>query len=235
MYAVQAPVLALRPQFEGEAWIEKPGVVGKTKIYSGTHLTEGDVITTGKGRVNIELADGSNISLGSGSSFSAGSAPGQSIYDLAKGKLSAFIKKVTDKEYKFKTPGVNVTVKGTEFALSYDPDTNTSSLDLHNGTVTVTSTANGETKELSTGQSLVIDQSGQSKATTLSEEKWGALTNEISISEPISKNTTGNITEEITGNTTKSTTGSSKPSSCPAAGFLILLALGYAVFSVIKK
>lgn len=125
------------------------------KGFVGMQLRDGDVVTVYQGTLKW-LADGATISFASGPTTivigpnqkPAGSRsapaydPGR--IELLKGVIEFFgpaeQAEPTDENGRvlFSTHGVVLRIKGTEFALSYDPKTQTTAIDLRRGTVSVT-------------------------------------------------------------------------------------------------
>jgi len=173
---------------------EKPitsGIEGDVKIKKsdgswvdvedGFTLSEGDSIkTSNNSKVTITFKDGSTIQLGSNSKFSnLGENSKSKDFELSYGWIKAKFKKILLKRFTVRTPTAVHAVRGTEFILTHDLDTDLTELHLSDGAVEVTPTATNEMKEYSEGTKVIIDENGVKEVLTLSDSDWTDLVNEF--------------------------------------------------------
>lgn len=123
-------------------------------------ILPGETIQVGaKGGAEVALPDGSTLTLSPNSHLTITSLKQPSLKDkmfsfkLAIGKVFAQVRKLTSAQsvFEIEAGGVVCGVRGTEFAVGYDPGTNHLDLDVFGGAVGVA--AGGVTQVFSSGQS----------------------------------------------------------------------------------
>ena len=179
---------------KGNAEVRQPDGSWK-EVKLGTKIYLNDSIRTGKeGKVAIKLADGTSFTIGQDSDLTID----EFVYDQNTniGKLTASLAKgvfrfVTGKmirgdsfaNIKFRSHDIVIGVRGTEFILSYDPNTKTLVLHLYEGRADIILTSTGDKKELNAGQTMTIEDTTIKNILPLSQEKWISLTEESGLAE----------------------------------------------------
>jgi len=203
----------------GDVTIERDGK--KEKVTASTNIRDGDVIKAGLGgSMVVVFEDGSRVNIGPKSQFTLGQ--GGSEWDLGKlnfGKLKAIFKKFQTRKFAIRTPIAIAGVKGTEFIMTHE--NGISEIHLFEGTLDIT--AGGETKELTRGNSMVIDDSGIIETYYLSQEMWDSLSADIEVED-------SEQTAEATGIDTPSTGG-----GFPLYVSVIVLGIAGAAVYFLKK
>ena len=114
--------------------------------------------------------DGSKIEVGPNSQFTVGDAEKESKLDFGKIKAK-IIKCFLIRCYPIRFPNVAVSIRGTEYVAIADQYSNTTTILVNEGTVSLTETKTGSTQDVSAGNSGVVDSSGI-KASSTSEAEW---------------------------------------------------------------
>lgn len=115
---------------QGEAHIERDGLTVAADI--GTAVTVGDVLVTGAdGKLRVVFHDDSVLSLAENSRvtvdesvFSAGEGKARSLFGLLRGKVNAAVSEYYRRlgnSYEIRTETAVAGVRGTEFAVRFDP------------------------------------------------------------------------------------------------------------------
>ena len=164
------------------------------EVKLGTKVYLNDNIRTGKdSKAVIKLADDTVFTIGQDSSL----AIDEFVYDPNTniGKLTASLSKgvfrlVTGKMIHRDTTAITINtpidaigIRGTDFILSYDPDTKTSVMHLYEGKVDITLASTGDKKELDAGQTVTIEDTAINDSLPLSQEKWISLVDETRLAE----------------------------------------------------
>ena len=135
---------------------------GPVKLKDDVHWN--DVIKTERsGRARVSLTDGSILSIGSNSELKIvqhDAAAQQTQLELNYGKLRNRVVALTKPgaKYQVKTPNAVAGVVGTDFSISYNPQTGVTSISVYSGTVVVTGF--GQTVTVQAGQTVTITQNG---------------------------------------------------------------------------
>ncbi len=171
----EKPVAAVA-NLEGEVWVvTKDGF--RTRVSADTVVHSGDTIESKEGRAMFRLQDGHKIIVGRNSQFMFEEP---SAIKLSLGHIKAFFS--LNKRFTVSTPIAHIGIRGTEFILSHDQTTGTSTMHLHEGEVEVT--AGGETEIVQAGNSVVVD--GGITSAALSAEQWEAFAQEFEAEEKAS-------------------------------------------------
>lgn len=168
--------------YSGEVMIKDRN--GNTKALKGQlSISEGITLITGKtGKVLVEFQDGSKMEIGPNSQFTVGDFKTESRLDF--GKLKAKIKCIISTRrtscYPTVTIGAVTSVRGTEYVAIADKTSNTTTIFVNEGTVSVTETKTNSAQDVSEGNSAVVDSSGM-KIMPMSEAEWENASSEFDL------------------------------------------------------
>ncbi len=124
----------------------------------------GDVVKTERsGRARVTLTDGSILSVGSNSELKIvqhDATAQQTQLELNYGKVRNRVVALTKPgaKYQVKTPNAVAGVVGTDFHISYNPQTGVTTINVYSGTVVVTGF--GQTITVQAGQMVTVTQNG---------------------------------------------------------------------------
>jgi len=97
--------------------------------------------------------------------------------ELLVGKIRIWLKKFKGK-YEVRTPTAVLGVRGTDFVVEHNPETNITTIYLNEGTLEVQNTK-GETLALNAGETMTVDSSGKTEKSELKKDKWDSLVSTI--------------------------------------------------------
>lgn len=177
---------------KGKVEVRQPDGSWKA-LAPGQTLKDGDTVRTGnKSKALVGLPDGGQAILGPNSMYTYRE---RKIMDkdltkithhditleLLVGRLRAWVKKSRAK-FEVRTPPAVVAVRGTDFVVEHDADTNTTKVYLYEGELDVNNNL-GYTFPLTAGGTLIVDKSGAFGKLPLTEEEWQGLLASIEVSE----------------------------------------------------
>lgn len=149
--------------FQGKAEVQRQATPGKWfPLRVGLELNPGDSVRTGQGKADLKLSDGSKMVLAPRSQLSVKqNSVTERSFDLGFGKVRSFVKKLRPgSKFEMKTPLAAASVRGTVFETGFDPESNSGSVEVDEGSVDVTG-ADGQTVNVPAGMRLDF-LSGQS-------------------------------------------------------------------------
>jgi hypothetical protein len=162
-----APLKVTRIRCTGKA---EPSTSNQQSLYPGMSLGEGEIINVPGGcQVSISLRDGSQLQLPSSSVVqidtlrdSPDTGQPQVKLKLLQGKisLSLFKKRPTGSTFEVATPRATTGVRGTEFRVSHDADSDTSAVEVLQGEVQTHAQASSEDQAISALQGAIIRAEG---------------------------------------------------------------------------
>ena len=162
-----SPLKVTRIRCSGKA---EPSTAGQQVLYTGMSLGEGDIINVPGGcQVSLSLRDGSQLQLPSSSVVqidtlrdSPDTKLPQVKLKLLQGKisLSLFKKRPAGATFEVATPRATTGVRGTEFRVSHDPDSDTSTVEVLQGQVQTQAQNSSENEALNAQQGAVIGAQG---------------------------------------------------------------------------
>jgi len=165
---------------EGEVEIKQADGSWK-QVSEDEKFSKGDVVRTRDGTAMITFFGSSDVTLGKNSEFVIGDVNSENtIFDLNFGRMWAWIEKLNKQKFSVRTPTAVHAVRGTEFVLEYDKNTETSSVYLYEGTLDI-ATETGLV-ELTAGNSLEINSETQ-EISILDEESWDLATQKLFLDE----------------------------------------------------
>lgn len=140
----------------------------RRQLGDGDDIRAGDVILTRKGSSVTLVFDSGDVNLGQNAIFEVDKMDAEEkSFTLSAGRVWAYIQKAIKSRHTIRTPTAAVAVRGTEFILEYDEETETSALHLYEGEVEYT-TESG-TEIIYAGES-VVTQSGTSEYSELTQD-----------------------------------------------------------------
>jgi len=121
-------------------------------------LEVGDQIKTGpKSKAEIYIKYGSKIRLGADTTFVIGSvAPEGNVVEVVRGRMQAWIRKVTGRAFTVRTPAAVCAVRGTVFGVDVS-ETGQTTWDLFSGTIQISDNRN-RTVDMVPNQRLEVSQ-----------------------------------------------------------------------------
>lgn len=156
------------------------------EVSPGSKIQEGDQIRTESGSAIMNFSDGSSLELGPNTSIKYSETEFIVKIELFYGKLRA---KILNPFLRLKKKleirsggGFCCAIRGTDFIMEYNPDTNITRVYLYEGILGVDD-PKGETAQLNPGEAVTISGDGKMVLGKLDQEKWNQLTNEISLAE----------------------------------------------------
>jgi hypothetical protein len=162
-----APLKVTRIRCTGKA---EPSTAGQQGLYPGMSLGEGDIINVPGGcQVSLSLRDGSQLQLPSSSVVKIDTlrdSPDQKMpqvkLKLLQGKISLnlFKKRPADANFEVATPRATTGVRGTEFRVSHNPDSDTSTIEVLQGQVHAHADNTPQDETISANQGAVIGAQG---------------------------------------------------------------------------
>lgn len=162
-----SPMKVTRIRCSGRA---EPSTAAQQALYPGMSLGEGDIINVPGGcQVSLSLRDGSQLQLPSSSVVqidtlrdSPDTKLPQVKLKLLQGKisLSLFKKRPAGATFEVATPRATTGVRGTEFRVSHDPDSDTSTVEVLQGEVQTQAQNSSENEALIAQQGAVIGSQG---------------------------------------------------------------------------
>ncbi len=160
-----SPLKVTRIRCSGKA---EPSTAGQQALYPGMSLVEGDIVNVPGGcQVSLSLRDGSQLQLPSSSVVQIATlrdSPDTKLpqvkLKLLQGKisLSLFKKRPAGATFEVATPRATTGVRGTEFRVSHDPDSDTSTIEVLQGQVQAQNSTASEA--ISAQQGAVIGTKG---------------------------------------------------------------------------
>jgi hypothetical protein len=180
------PLKVTRIRCTGKA---EPTTSTQQTLYPGMPIGEGKIIFVPGGcQVSLSLRDGSQLQLPSSSVVQIDTLrdqtdqkPPQVKLKLLQGKinLNVFKKRSDDTSLEVETPRATTGVRGTEFRVSHDQDSNTSSVEVLQGEVQTQ--AQGETQQeaIRANQGAVINGQGLIEIENLPEPPTLALQGQV--------------------------------------------------------
>lgn len=171
-------------QYNGSVTLERNGT--KPELFEGLHLVTNDMVSTGASSDILLLADTDKHILAeenTGFSIEAegNESKGRIAVNLMYGSsLITIDNKLPDGlEFVVNTPNAALSVRGTVFHVSYDPETETTTVEVTEGVVEVIS-ADG-TQNIEAGGSCVVNgnASYETDVTTIAETTLSTTTTEI--------------------------------------------------------
>lgn len=177
--------------YKGEVMIKDHN--GNSKPITGKiSIGEGITLITGKtGKVLIAFkSDGSKIELGPNAQFTVGDSKTESILDFGKlkAKFNCLTSTIKSKFgatkprncYPLRFPQGFASVRGTEYIAVANQSSNTTTIFVNEGTVSVTETKTGSTQNVSGGNSGVVDDSGI-KVRLMPQSEWKNAAGEFNL------------------------------------------------------
>lgn len=160
------------------------------QIIEGEALKAGDLIRTrSDGSTKLNFGD-SDVTLGPNTAFRVEELDStKKTFTLSAGRIWAYVQKVTGQIFTVKTPGAAVAIRGTEFILEYDEETETATLHLNEGEVEITTEAGADI--ITAGKTITFDKTGITSEQELTEEDWQSSLGELEIKDSKSKLTYG--------------------------------------------
>lgn len=159
------PTTALVIAVEGEVTVSRKGLQEQSSLLVGDKLSQEDIVQSLNGRAMIEFADESRLLLKANSIIRMSTLqfydPTQLVntrVELIKGRVRAQVEKVTNarSRYEIETPAAVAAVRGTEFRVGSDLDSEGNSLmrtELLTGALLVSSDLNRQ--DLSAGEGVM--------------------------------------------------------------------------------
>lgn len=177
-----APLKVTRIRCTGKA---EPSTAGQQGLYPGMSLGEGDIINVPGGcQVSLSLRDGSQLQLPSSSVVKIDTlrdSPDQKNpqikLKLLQGKISLniFKKRPAGANFEVATPRATTGVRGTEFRVSHDPDSDTSTIEVLQGQVQTHAQDGAQNEAIHANQGAVIGAQGPIQLETLPQAPELAL------------------------------------------------------------
>jgi hypothetical protein len=162
-----APLKVTRIRCTGKA---EPSTAKQQSLYPGMSLGEGDIVNVPGGcQVSLSLRDGSQLQLPSSSVVQIDTlrdSPEQKLpqvkLKLLQGKisLSLFKKRPAGATFEVATPRATTGVRGTEFRVGHNPDSDTSTVEVLQGQVQTQAQNSSENEALNAQQGAVIGGQG---------------------------------------------------------------------------
>lgn len=168
-------------EYKGEVLIKD--INGDVKPLTGKIALVGDgitLITKDTGKVLLIFNDGSHVELGSNSQFYVGNSEKESILDFGKIKAKIIKCFLLNRCYPTRFPNAAVSIRGTEYIAIVDQYSNTTTILVNEGTVSLTETKTGSTQNVSEGKSGVVDSTGI-KLNSISDIEWKNATKEFDL------------------------------------------------------
>lgn len=170
------PLKVTRIRCTGKA---EPTTANQQSLYPGMSLGEGDIINVPGGcQVSLSLRDGSQLQLPSSSVVQIDTLRDQADQrlpqvklKLLQGKISlnVFKKRSPESTFEVETPRATTGVRGTEFRVSHDPDSDTSTVEVIEGEVQTHAQGSTDSQAIRANQGAVIDGQGHIGIETLPE------------------------------------------------------------------
>lgn len=157
---VPASVSSASSSSTGEAAIPSAALPPPTMVEEG-----GRVLTGANSATSLFLGTAGTARLGAGSELQVPAATDKDrSLEMVKGSLflnidGAELKKRGGTEFRLKTPAALLAVKGTKFFTVTDQGTNTDTIGVHEGSVTVTSRDSGQSVTLEAGSAVSVSPS----------------------------------------------------------------------------
>lgn len=168
------PLKVTRVRCTGKA---EPTTATQQPLYPGMSLSEGDIINVPGGcQVSLSLRDGSQLQLPSSSVVQidtlreqADQKMPQVKLKLLQGKISLNIFKKRDLNARFEveTPRATTGVRGTEFRVAHDANSDTSTVEVLQGEVQTHAQGTAHDEAIHANQGAVIDEKGHIEVETL--------------------------------------------------------------------
>jgi len=165
-----AEVLATVEKIDGNLWIKKDGESAYTNTDS--NVKSGQEISTAEGSATISLASGDELVIGRFSSVTINS---KSDVTLNWGRIKAKIRRYYANQFRVRTGGAVVAVRGTEFIIDYYPEVGPAVVHLNEGEIDVI-TASGVVA-FSAGNSIEYSDTEILSQSPLSPSQWASRDN----------------------------------------------------------
>lgn len=166
--------------YQGKVLIKDPN--GNAKPLTGkVPIGEGITLATGKtGKVLVKFRDESKIEIGPNSQVTVGNSKTESKLDFGrlKFKINCFINTINC--YPFRTTNSVASVRGTEYIAISDQYSNTTTILVNDGTVSITETKTGLMQNVSGGNFGVVDTSGIN-VNPMPETEWENASGEFDL------------------------------------------------------
>jgi|GEM_PF-4732072 len=167
-------------------------------VLKGRKITIGDCIKTGpNGRVRVQMADRDEarnagptvINIAKNSEMCFGGFlfmrdKDKTVYELFKGTIRTFFRGWRrDSQVSVRTGVTICGMRGTDFAVTYDPASQISETFVREGIVDVTNLETGETKTVNAGQMMITDGNTSSAVEPFGPDQWDQFVESYGIAE----------------------------------------------------